>query len=166
MSWLFTPITIADGTEKDDHAKVDIIAAIGHVRGFAILLPGTASGQDAGIRVLAADRRMFPGMAEGADQWLYAQTFAINQIYEDAQVLQDTAPVLISVQGFNKSGGAITAQVGVRLEAASVQADQFQVTISSALTALVDVTSWPDIERQIRRIWTVARKIAGGNNDE
>ncbi len=165
MSWIWTPITIADGVEKDDPTKVDITAAIGRIRGFAFIVPSTTAGQDAGVRVLASDRRLFPGMAEGADQWLYVQKFVFNQVYEDAVTLQEVAPVLLSIQGYNKSGGEITAQVGIRLEPAGAVADQFQATISSALSALVEVMSWPDVERQIRRLWTVVKKFSGGDNE-
>jgi hypothetical protein len=166
MSWIWTPITIADGVEKDDPTKVDITAAVGRIRGFAVAMPLTTAGQDAGIRVLAADRRLFPGMAEGADQWLHVQKFAFNQVYEDAIMLQEVAPVLISVQGYNKSGGSIAAQVGVRLEPSAVVTEQFTATIASALVALVEVTQWPDLERQLRRLWTFVNQFKGGNDNE
>ena len=168
MSWIWTPITIADGVEKDDPTKVNITAAVGRIRGFAFLLPNTAAGLDAGVRILAADRRLFPGMAEGADQWLYVlmapgPPLCLNQVYEDEISLQEVAPVLISVQGFNKSGGEITGQVGVRLEPAGADVENFTAKIAAALGALVEVTQWPEIERQLRRLWNFTDQFKRGD---
>ncbi len=75
------------------------------------------------------------------------------------------APIDIYIEGFNTDTGSLIAQVGMYLHPWATETERAITRVVTTLDALSDAAAWPEIERQLRRVFKLARDFfTGGKN--
>lgn len=166
MSWIFSPITIPNTATKNDPTRVVLKGTIGQIGGLVVILPATTAQSELGIRIRTPKGPLLPVVIEGSDSWIYSQKSLVKLELRERRSLGKSAPIDIYIEGFNTDTGAHIAQVGLYLHPWATETQRAISRIVTTLNAVSDATAWPEIERQIRRVFKLAREFfTGGKND-
>ncbi len=166
MSWIFSPITIPNTATKNKPTRVALKGSVGQVGGLVVILPATTNQSELGIRILTPKSAVLPVVIEGSDSWIYSQKSLVKLELCERRSLGEMAPIDIFIEGFNTDTGTHIAQVGIYLHPWATETQRVIARIMTTLKAVSDRSAWPEIERQIRRVFTLARDFfIGGKND-
>jgi len=165
MSWVFSPISIPNTATKNSPTRVTLKGSIGQVGGLVIILPATTNQSELGIRILTPEGAVLPVLIEGSDGWIYSQKSLVKLELRERRSLGKVAPINIFVEGFNTDTGTHIAQVGIYFHPWATETQRVIARIITTLNAVSDRSAWPEIERQIRRVFTLARDFFTGGKD-
>ena len=166
MSWIFSSISIPNTATKNSPTRVTLKGTIGQVGGLVVILPATTNQSELGIRITTPEGPILPVVIKGSDSWVYSQKSLVKLELCERRSLGRSAPINIFIEGFNTDTGTHIAQVGIYLHPWATETQRVIAQIMTTLNAVSDRSAWPEIERQIRRVFTLARDFfIGGKND-
>ncbi|KKN42649.1 hypothetical protein LCGC14_0711010 [marine sediment metagenome] len=166
MSWIFTPIAIPNTTTPTTPTRVTLKGTIGQVGGLVLILPATTMPGEVGIRILTPEGALIPVAIEGSGSWIYSQKSSLKLDLYERRSVGKAAPINIFIEGFNTDTGLHIAHVGIFFHPWATDTERVIARIITTLNAVSDRTAWPEIERQVRRVFELARDFfTGGKND-
>ena len=166
MSWVFVPLEIPNTATKEAPLQVAIKGVLGQVGGIVVILPITTDQHQVGVRIKAPDNALLPVVIEGSDGWLYSQKYGVTLDLRERRSLGRSAPISLTVEGFNTDAATQHAQVGIYFHPWANDAAYAVKQVMTALDAMTSRTAWPEVEKQIRRVFAIAREfLTGGKSD-
>ena len=164
MSWIFTPIEIANGITKADPEKVKLELVTGRVRKVAVFMPATTTDNLVGVRINSPKGLIFPTLTKGSDDWIYSYTGFYHQLFETRIDLEEVSPVRMIVEGFNSEAAATKIpQVGIYVEPYQSEVEVALHKLLVSIEAMKRLSIMPDLEKDIRRLITF---LLGGTEDD
>ena len=164
MSWIFSPLTIPVTATKENPTQVIIKGSLGQVGGLVVILPITTNQHEVGVRVRTPEGQLLPVVTEGSDGWIYSQKFGVKLELKECRSLGRSAPINVIVEGFNTDAAEQKAQVGIYFHPWANDTGRVVHHIVTALDAVSSRAAWPEIEKQLRRVFELARKFFIGGD--
>ncbi len=166
MSWIFTPISIPTTATKENPTRVVMKGIIGQVGGLVVILPISTNQHQVGVRIKTPEGPLLPVVIEGSDRWIYSQKYGVKLELREHRSLGKSAPINIIVEGFNTDAATQIAQIGIYVHPWANDTQRIVGRIITTLDVISSAAVWPEIERQIRRVFTLARDFFTGGKNE
>lgn len=164
MSWIFVPLTIPNTATKENPTQVVIKGSLGQVGGLVVILPITTNQHEVGVRVRTPEGSLLPTLVEGSDGWIYSQKFGVKLELNERRSLGRSAPINVIFEGFNLDTGEQKAQIGIYFHPWSNDTGHVTHRLITTLDALSSRSTWPEIEKQLRRVFELARNFFTGGD--